>query len=360
MTGAFDQLTRAILFRFDPERAHRIAIRALATGLAPRADLPPAALKTRVFDLDLPSPVGLAAGFDKNAEAVRGLLGLGFGFVEVGTVTPRPQPGNPKPRMFRLESDQAIINRLGFNNDGIEAVRGRLSNLRIDGVVGVNIGANRASDNWVDDYVAGIEAFADIASYLALNISSPNTPGLRDLQGEAQLDELLLRIVAARDEATNGARATPLFLKVAPDLTAEDVERIASSVLKAGIDGMIVSNSTIARDGLSSSRHRSEAGGLSGRPLFKRSTAVLARFRRALGPDIPLIGVGGIDTPDAAWAKLEAGADLIQIYTGMIYKGHRLAADINDGLARRLEASQYASISEVTNSETASWADEAL
>ncbi len=359
MPGVFDQLARAALFSLSPEQAHRVAIRGLATGLVPPAEAPSPSLATRVLDLDLPTPVGLAAGFDKNAEAFQGLLRLGFGFVEIGTVTPRPQPGNPKPRMFRLEADEAIINRLGFNNDGIAAIRARLARSRGNGVVGVNIGANRDSENKTADYVAGIEAFAALAGYLAINISSPNTPGLRDLQGEGALDDLLIRLVSARDEVTNGTRATPLFLKVAPDLGEGDVERIAASVRGAGFDGMIVSNTTVAREGLKSARFRDETGGLSGPPLFRRSTALLARFRKALGPKVALIGVGGVDSAETAWAKLAAGADLVQVYTGMIYKGHGLAADINAGLARLLQDNGMPSIGEACGRETESWAAEA-
>lgn len=360
MAGLLDQFAKAVLFQFDPERAHRMAIRALAAGLVAAAPPPPAALRTRVLDLDLPSPIGLAAGFDKNAEAVNGLLRLGFGFIEIGTVTPRPQPGNPKPRMFRLETERAIINRLGFNNAGIETVRDRLFAAAPRGVVGVNIGVNKDSEDRIADYVAGIEAFAPLAAYLTINVSSPNTPGLRDFQSAASLVQVLERCVAARDEATNSERATPLFLKVAPDLTEDDVGRIAEAVLSRGIDGMIVSNTTLSRDGLTPSRHSGESGGLSGRPLFRRSTALLARFRQALGPDITLIGSGGVDSAKTAWTKLAAGADLVQVYTGFIYEGQRIAADINAGLAQMLRDKGLTSIADVVGTETERWAPEPI
>ena len=360
MAGAFEQLTRSLLFRFDPETAHHMAIKALGYGLAPGAEAPAAALSTHVFDLDFPSPVGLAAGFDKNGEAIRGLLRLGFGFIEIGTVTPQPQAGNPKPRMFRLEADRAIINRLGFNNQGIRAIKTRLIAANASGIVGVNIGANRESEDRIGDYVAGIEAFADCAAYLAINVSSPNTPGLRDLQLGERLSELLLRAIAARDEATNGARATPLLLKIAPDLSPAELDQIAKVVLRHGIDGVIVSNTTLDRSGLKSGRHTAENGGLSGRPLFRRSTALLARFRLAVGPDLPLIGVGGIDSAEAAWTKIGAGANLVQIYTGMIYEGHGLAAEINRGLAKMIAREGMKSIAETVGATNDRWQAESI
>ncbi len=249
MAGTLDRLARSVLFRFDPETAHRMAIRALSLGLVPGVDAPAPSLRRRLFDLDFPSPVGLAAGFDKNAEAVDGLLRLGFGFVEIGTVTPKPQPGNPKPRMFRLEADRAIINRLGFNNDGAAVIAARLQRRSGKGIVGVNIGANKDSPDRIADYVAGIEAFARLAGYLTINISSPNTPGLRDLQKADALGDLLQRAVAARDEATNGGRATPILLKIAPDLDPGELERIAETARGAGIDGMILTNTTLSRRG---------------------------------------------------------------------------------------------------------------
>jgi dihydroorotate dehydrogenase len=352
MAGPLGWLARSALFRFDPETAHRMAIRTLALGLLPSAQAPDPSLRRRLFDLDFPSPVGLAAGFDKDAEAFNGLLRLGFGFVEVGTVTPRPQPGNPKPRMFRLESDGAIINRLGFNNEGMRIVHERLWRGRPHGIVGVNVGANRNASDRIADYVAGIETFADIASYLAINVSSPNTPGLRDLQHGEALRELLQVAVAARDEVGHGQRATPLLLKIAPDLQPGALEEIADAAMSAGIDGLIVANTTTDRRGLRPSRHIGEAGGLSGRPLFRRSTMLLARLRRLVGPRMVLIGVGGIDSVETAWSKITAGADLIQIYTGMIYRGHGLAAELNRGLAARLAREGIKTIGDAVGMET--------
>jgi dihydroorotate dehydrogenase len=357
MAGPLGWLTRSVLFRFDPETAHRIAIRALALGVVPPAAQPDQLLRRRLFDLDFPSPVGLAAGFDKDAEAFSGLLRIGFGFVEVGTVTPRPQPGNPKPRMFRLESDGAIINRLGFNNDGMRIVHERLWRGKPRGIVGVNVGANRDASDRIADYVAGIETFADIASYLAINVSSPNTPGLRDLQRGDALRDLLQAAVAARDEVGHGQRATPLLLKIAPDLRPGELEEIADASTSAGIDGLIVANTTTDRRGLRPARHIDEAGGLSGRPLFRRSTTLLARLRRLIGSRMVLIGVGGIDSVETAWDKITAGADLIQIYTGMIYRGHGLAAELNRGLAARLAREGFKTIREAVGTDTDRWAE---
>ncbi len=356
MAGLLNRFAKQVLFRFDPETAHRMAIRALSLGLVPSAPKPSPTLRRRVFDLDFVSPIGLAAGFDKNAEAVDGLLRLGFGFVEIGTVTPRAQPGNPKPRMFRLEADDAIINRLGFNNDGAAKIRERLGSGAFSGVVGVNIGANRDSEDRIADYITGIETFASVASYLAMNVSSPNTPGLRDLQRKEALAELVGRAVAARDEATNGGRSTPLLLKIAPDLNEAELTSIVEVAVGHGIDGMIVSNTTLSRDGLHPDPHASEAGGLSGRPLFERATALLAKTRKLAGPDLPLIGVGGVDSVEAAWTKFAAGADLVQVYTGFIYQGQGIAEDLNQGLAEKLAREGHGSIDAIIGSECDLWA----
>ena len=361
MTRLRDRIAKAFLFQLDPEAAHRLAIRGLALNVHPAAAPPDPSLRCRLLDLDLPSPVGLAAGFDKNGEAVDGLLKLGFGFVEIGTVTPRPQPGNPKPRMFRLEPDRAIVNRLGFNNDGAAVVAGRLAaRSGRAGVVGVNLGANRDSDDRIADYLSGIDAFARLASYLVLNVSSPNTPGLRRLQEGPALRDLLERAIAARDEATNGERATPLLLKIAPDVDEAELRQIAETALAAGIDGFIAANTTLAREGLRDTRRAAETGGLSGRPLFKRSTILLAKLRLLVGPSVLVIGVGGIDSAEAAWTKITAGADLIQIYTGMIYEGPGLAADINRSLAGRLKAAGLSSIAQAVGIDNARWAAMAL
>jgi len=303
--------------------------------------------------LDFPNPIGLAAGFDKNAEAVDGAFGLGFGLVEVGTVTPRPQAGNPRPRVFRLDRQGAMINRLGFNNDGHDAVHRRLAARGGAGIVGVNIGANRDATDRVGDYVAGVRRFADVADYIAINVSSPNTPGLRDLQGRAALAELLARVGQARAAS---ARGVPLLLKIAPDLDDDALAAVADAALSAGIDGVVVANTTLARDGLADVREAAEEGGLSGRPLFRRSTIVLAKLRRIVGTRLVLVGVGGIDSAEAAWSKIAAGADLVQFYTAMIFQGPGLAWRILSGLAERLDREGLGSIAEVVGRDTESWA----
>ncbi|MHA1559515.1 MAG: quinone-dependent dihydroorotate dehydrogenase [Alphaproteobacteria bacterium] len=360
MGDLLGRIARKVLFRFDPETAHRMAITALSLGLVPSASSPAKSLGRRLIGLDFPSPVGLAAGFDKNAEAFGSLLRLGFGFVEIGTVTPRPQVGNPKPRMFRLEADRAIINRLGFNNAGAEVIQARLESAQISGVIGVNIGANRDSEDRVADYVAGIDAFARLASYLVINVSSPNTPGLRDLQKADALADLLARAMAARDEATNGSRATPLLVKISPDLKEDELSAITETAIGHGVDGLIVANTTLSRDGLHPDPRISEPGGLSGRPLFARSTALLAKARKLVGAEMVLIGVGGVDSAETAWSKFAAGADLVQVYTGMIYGGQDIAETINRGLAQRLEREGHQSISAIIGRDTDHWATLAI
>ena len=325
-------LIRPLLFALDPEMAHRAAIAALRSGVLRAPPVVDSSLRRRVLGLDFPNPIGIAAGFDKNGEAVDGLLGLGFGFVEVGTVTPLPQAGNPMPRMFRLTGDRAIINRLGFNNEGHDAVHRRLAERKRAGVVGVNLGANRDSSDRVADYVAGVRRFADIADYLVVNVSSPNTPGLRDLQERQSLTRLLAAVIEAR----NGAgRRVPLLLKIAPDLDDTALAAIAEKTAAAGVDGLIATNTTTARDGVSDARLAAEAGGLSGRPLFDRSTRILAKLRRLVGDGLVLIGVGGVDSAATARQKLDAGADLVQLYTGMIYEGPDLPARIVADLVSR-------------------------
>jgi dihydroorotate dehydrogenase len=325
-------LIRPLLFALDPEMAHRAAIAALRSGVLRALPVVDSSLRRRVLGLDFPNPIGIAAGFDKNGEAVDGLLGLGFGFVEVGTVTPLPQAGNPMPRMFRLTGDRAIINRLGFNNEGHDAVHRRLAERKRAGIVGVNLGANRDSSDRVADYVAGVRRFADIADYLVVNVSSPNTPGLRDLQERQSLTRLLAAVIEAR----NGAgRRVPLLLKIAPDLDDTALAAIAEKTAAAGVDGLIATNTTTARDDVSDARLAAEAGGLSGRPLFDRSTRILAKLRRLVGDGLVLIGVGGVDSAATARQKLDAGADLVQLYTGMIYEGPDLPARIVAGLVSR-------------------------
>jgi dihydroorotate dehydrogenase len=312
---------RPIVFGIEPETAHRLSINALKCGLHPRPTRTRPALQRRLLGLDFPNPFGTAAGYDKNAEVPDALLSLGFGFVEVGTVTPRPQTGNPAPRVFRLVRDGALINRLGFPSEGHEAVYRRLAARERRGIVGVNIGANKDSPDRIADYVAGVTRFADVADYIAVNVSSPNTPGLRDLQEKRALGDLLARVVAARD-----AGRIPLLLKIAPDLDDNALAIIAETALASGIDGMIATNTTVAREKLQDLAQAKEAGGLSGRPLFERSTAVLARLRRAVGRDMVLIGAGGIDSAAAAVAKIRAGADLVQLYTGLVFDGPDLPA----------------------------------
>jgi len=347
------RLLRPLLFALDAETAHRLTLRAIAA--APRG-APPASdprLARHLLGLEFPNPLGLAAGFDKNGEVADAALGLGFGFVEVGTVTPRPQIGNPRPRVFRLPRDHAVINRLGFNNDGFDAVERRLRRRHRGGIVGVNVGANRDSANRAADYTAGVTRFAAIADYLTVNISSPNTPGLRDLQERSALNDLLTRVEEARRAA---ARPTPILVKIAPDLDDAAVAAIVDATIAAGIDGIIVTNTTVARVGLNETRRAKEEGGLSGRPLFRRSTVILAKARKRAGNRLVLVGVGGVDSAETAWSKIAAGADLIQLYTGMVYAGPRLPARILAGLAERLDRERVASIADVVGSETDRWA----
>ncbi|MGI6850918.1 quinone-dependent dihydroorotate dehydrogenase [Mesorhizobium sp. 1B3] len=331
---SLERLGQRALFTLDPETAHGLSIAALRSGMPICGRAPASArLRVTVRDLDFPNPLGMAAGYDKNAEVPDALLGLGFGFAEVGTVTPLPQAGNDKPRIFRLTEDAAVINRLGFNNQGHGRAHERLVARRgRDGIVGVNIGANKDSADRIGDYETGVRRFAAVASYLTVNISSPNTPGLRNLQGRQSLAELLSRVMAARQKAAAG-RVVPVFLKIAPDLHEGDLEDVAAEVAEKQVDGVIVSNTTIARPPLKSRAFTSEAGGLSGAPLFERSTIMLAKMRRLLGPDRALIGVGGVNSTETALEKIRAGADLVQLYTGMIYAGPSLPGEIVRGMA---------------------------
>jgi dihydroorotate dehydrogenase len=351
-----DRIGRKLLFSFDPETAHGLSIAALRCGLPVGAATPrDARLGIRVCGLDFPNPLGMAAGYDKNAEVPDALLGLGFGFAEVGTVTPLPQPGNPKPRIFRLTADEAVINRLGFNNEGHPAAEKRLAARKgRPGIVGVNIGANKDSADRIADYERGVARFAAYASYLTVNISSPNTPGLRNMQAREQLGELLSRVMAARPAA---AAQPPVFLKIAPDLVEAELEDIAAEVAEKKIDGVIVSNTTLARTGLRSGGVANETGGLSGKPLFERSTAVLARMRKLLGPRMAIIGVGGVDSTETALEKIRAGADLVQLYTGMIYAGPALPGRIIAGMARFVDTERLKAIAERRARGCASWSE---
>jgi dihydroorotate dehydrogenase len=337
-------LIRPLAFAFDAETAHRMAINALKIVPPRRPPDFPASLKTRVAGIDFPTPVGLAAGFDKDAEVAEQMLSIGFGFVEVGTLTPRPQEGNPRPRLFRLNQDSAVINRMGFNNRGQPDAFARLVECtHMHSVIGVNVGANKDSADRIGDYVAGVRAMAPVAKYLTINISSPNTPGLRGLQDEGALDDLL----AAVQEA--GAKK-PIFLKVAPDLGDGDPERIVRACLDHKIDAIIVSNTTVSRPPLKS-RHASEGGGLSGVPLRPLALDALRRFRRASAGEIPLIGVGGIASADDAWERIRAGASLVQLYSAMVYEGPHIGARIARGLAERVARAGFANVAEAIGSE---------
>ena len=344
-------LGAVLLRQMDPETAHRLAIRALqVTPLpAPGGDDP--ILKTRIAGLEMTNPVGLAAGLDKNGEALEGLSRLGFGAVECGSVTPRAQPGNPKPRLFRLSEDRAVINRMGFNNEGLEPFAARLSarkHAHADrlGVFGANIGANKDAEDRIGDYVTGLTRLWGLSDYFTVNISSPNTPGLRALQTKAALEELLGRIAEARAGLKKGGADYPIFLKVAPDLEEGEVEAIVETVLACGLNGVIVSNTTIARPDTLKSAQKGEGGGLSGAPLLVASTRVLAEFHAAAKGRVALIGAGGIASGADALAKIKAGACAVQLYSALVYGGPGLVVRIKKDLAARLRAEGFASVSD--------------
>lgn len=331
-----------LIAMLDPERAHALTVKMLARGLGPKRRAPAdPRLAINVAGIDFPNPLGLAAGFDKNAEAADATLDLGFGFVEVGAVTPRPQEGNARPRIFRLREDRAVINRYGFNNDGLEAIARRLAARSGGGIAGINLGANKDSADRVEDYVLGIKRLEGLVDFYTVNISSPNTPGLRALQDRTALMDLLTRVLAARDGLQKKA---PVFLKIAPDLADSDKADIAECVRSSGIDGLIVSNTTIARPPGLKSPHANEPGGLSGAPLFAPSTALLTEFHRTLKGAVPLIGVGGIASPRDAYEKILAGASLVQLYTALIYQGPGLVSRIIDGLPGLLAADGFATL----------------
>jgi dihydroorotate dehydrogenase len=329
---------RPLLFALDPETAHNATLLALRSGLVPQAAADDPILATRLAGLALPNPVGLAAGFDKDVMVPDAMLRLGFGFVECGSVTPRPQDGNPRPRIFRLVEDAAVINRLGFNNRGLEHAVVRLQARRGPGIVGINLGANKESQDRTADYVTGVRAAAALASYVTVNISSPNTPGLRALQDGAALADLVARVVAAR-----GNIAVPLFVKVAPDLEPADFDTIARIAIDGGVDGLIVSNTTITRPALHSS-HAGETGGLSGAPLQPLALAALQGFARATGGALPLIAVGGIASGADAYARIRAGASAVQLYSALIYEGPRLVQRIKAELAALLRRDGFANV----------------
>ena len=340
----------------DPETAHNLTIAALSHAPLPRARADDPRLALSCFGLDFPNPLGMAAGFDKNARAPDALLRLGFGFAEIGTVTPRPQSGNARPRLFRLMENKGVINRFGFNNDGAERVHERLSERPpSDGLVGVNIGANKDAPDRVADYVAGVEIFADVASYFTINISSPNTPGLRDLQQAGALDNLLARVIEARDAMAEKFPRRPVLLKIAPDLALGDLDDIVRVARARGVDGMIVSNTTVWRPDTLLDEALLETGGLSGRPLFGLSTHMLAQTFLRVERQFPLIGVGGVDGPQAAWSKIEAGASLLQIYSALVFEGLGLVARIKRGLVEHLQAKGFDQIDQATGSAVADW-----
>ena len=356
------ELARPLLLALDPEHAHEVTLRSLEAGLYPRASQPDdPRLAINLWDLQFTNPIGIAAGFDKDARVPDAILRIGFGFAEIGSVTPRPQPGNPRPRVFRLIGHRAIINRLGFNNSGHEAALRRLQRRPKLGVVGVNIGANKDTVDRTADYVLGIETFYDVASYFAINISSPNTPGLRDLQAPAALAELLERIMAARERRiATGARRVPIVVKIAPDIAEEDLPAITDRLLSHQVDGIAVSNTTLTRPGLTGNPTAQESGGLSGRPLFARSTAMLARVHQLTGGRVPLIGIGGIDSPETALAKIEAGATLLQLYTGLVYEGPGLISRIKEHLITAVDRAKAASISSLVGTKAGEWASRPL
>jgi len=344
----FYKFATGILSRLDTETAHRLSIHALSANLGPnRNQLTDPILKQRIWGLTFQNPVGSAAGFDKNAEVPLKLLRAGFGFTEIGTVTPRPQAGNARPRQFRLRPDRAIINRNGFNNDGLDRVRDRLARLpRHDRVIGANFGANKDSVDRQRDYVTGMTALCDLADYFVVNVSSPNTPGLRDLQGRDELLSLLTAVLAARGDVEK-----PVLVKVAPDLSVDDIADIAEVVLAVGMDGMIVSNTTIGlRDQLHDPQ-AGEMGGLSGAPLFDLSTDILRKFYQATNGAIPLIGVGGIASGADAYRKIRAGASLVQLYSALVYEGPGLISRINRDLARLLKQDGFNHIAEAVGAD---------
>jgi dihydroorotate dehydrogenase len=338
---SLERLAVALLNRLDPETAHGLAIRALRAGLGPHVSVTSPRLRIRVAGLDLPNPLGLAAGFDKNAVAVAPLLRAGFGFVEVGAATPLPQPGNPRPRLFRLAEDRAAINRYGFNNDGMVAIAARLA-ARPAGVVGLNLGANKTSPDRTADYAEVLAHAGPFVDFATVNVSSPSTEGLRELQAPAALAGLLARVMAANAALP---RPLPVFLKIAPDLDDTELAALAETALASGIAGIVATNSTFAREGLTS-RHAAEAGGLSGQPLFARSTRVIARLHALTEGRLPLIGVGGIGSAEQAYAKIRAGASALQLYTALVFDGLALVPRILRGLDALLERDGFGSVAE--------------
>lgn len=350
--SALERLGLAALTRFDPETAHGLALRALRTGLGPSGGpVSTPRLSTQIAGLRLPNPVGLAAGFDKNAEALAPLAKTGFGFLEVGAATPLPQPGNPRPRLFRLTEDRAAINRFGFNNDGAEAIAARLAARPKGTVIGLNLGANKTSEDRAGDFARVLASCGAHMDFATVNVSSPNTEKLRDLQGAAALEALLAGVMDARAAL---ATPIPIFLKIAPDMDAEGLADIAAVAKSSGIHAIIATNTTLSRDGLASA-HRDEAGGLSGAPLFERSTRVLAQLSQQTGGAIPLIGVGGVDSAETAYAKIRAGASAVQLYTALVYGGISLASEIARGLDALLARDGFSTVAEAVGTGREDW-----
>ena len=341
----FYSFLKSLLFLFDPEIAHRITINYLKFARFKKPKLYEV-LQSEVFGLNFQNPIGIAAGFDKNGEVAHNLINLGFGFSEVGTVTPKPQPGNPRPRVFRLIDDRAIINRLGFNSVGFSEVKTKLEKIG-DNIIGVNIGANKNSKDFSEDYIKGIKFFSTLASYITINISSPNTPGLRNLEVLENLDVLLDKINNLEREDL--LIKIPILLKISPDLEADNLKYLCEKVLSSKIDGLIISNTTISRDSISTDTL--EKGGLSGKPIFDISTKQLRMAYKYTNGKIPLIGVGGVDSAEKAYEKIKNGASLIQLYTGLVYNGPNLIKDINEDLSSLIERDGYSNISEAVGAE---------
>ena len=347
-----ERLGLAALRQFDPETAHGLALRALQAGLAPLpGPVSSARLATQVAGLPLPNPVGLAAGFDKNATALAPLARAGFGFIEVGAATPRPQPGNPRPRLFRLTEDQAAINRFGFNNEGMEAIAARLAKRPKGMVLGLNLGANKDSPDRAQDFARVLAHCGPYLDFATVNVSSPNTEKLRDLQGGAALAALLAGVMETRSAL---ARPIPVFLKIAPDLGHDELAELAQVAQTAGVDAIIATNTTLSREGLQSA-HKTQAGGLSGAPLFEKSTRILAQVSQLTQGRIPLIGVGGVGNAEQAYAKIRAGASAVQLYTAMVFGGLGLAADIARGLDRLLERDGFDSVAQAVGRGRGEW-----
>ena len=355
MIRTFDMLSLPLLRWLDPEDAHRMAIQGLRflPPIRPRPD--DAKLAVRAFGLNFSNPIGMAAGFDKNAEVPDALLRLGFGFVEIGSVTPKPQSGNPRPRLFRLERDEAVVNRMGFNNDGADTVLRRLAGrAHLPGIVGVNVGANKDSPDRVADYVSLIETFAPVASYFTVNVSSPNTPGLRNLQQASALDDLLAKVIDARERVRENAGDSPVLLKIAPDLTLGELDDVVHIARSRRVDGMIVANTTLARPSSLREQNRAkEQGGLSGRPLFRLSTRMVAETYVRVEGAFPLIGVGGVDSGGAALTKIRAGASLIQLYSSLVYKGLWLVEAIKADLVSTMLRTGRDSLAEIVGADAA-------